>query len=159
MAGSLVLDNERMIRLLIALILLTSCRQPRADSCQRVREPRLGPVADAPLAVPPPHTLAGVVVDSATHRGLPGVSVVVYVQPVMGGYTDSTGGFIIANVPSGLNRIAVRRIGYTALTDTLRMSDSAGTSAFYILSGGVLVCNVQANCTRDCAPQVWRAAI
>ena len=139
------MNNGRTIRPLAALFVLTSCHDPPADSCQRIPEPRLGPVGNAPLPPPSPHTFAGVVVDSATHRGLPGVSIVVYVQPMIGAYTDSTGAFTIPNVPTGLNRIAVRRVGYVPLSDTVRMSDSAGANVLYILSGGVLVCNVRAN--------------
>jgi hypothetical protein len=80
-----------------------------------------------------PGSFAGVVLDSATRRSLRGVSVVFPVLR-MGTVTDSLGAFRIKNLPIGRHALKVRKIGYYQISDSVTVSDSAGTAALYTLA-------------------------
>jgi hypothetical protein len=72
-------------------------------------------VGSTPLAAQGVGTIRGRVVDSTTAQGLPNVSVTI-AGTRFGTQTGPDGGYTIARVPAGAQRLQARRIGYRSGT-------------------------------------------
>jgi hypothetical protein len=127
----------------LTLLVLSACHQAKKHSCDPIPKPPLGPALDArSVPEPPLRTLAGMVGDSATNRGLPGTTVSLPVQK-RAVLTDAEGRFSIPDLPKGFHDIAVRRVGYRPIHDKVRVSDSAGVTRLYSLAySDVVLCDV-----------------
>ncbi|MFL5614424.1 MAG: SusC/RagA family TonB-linked outer membrane protein [Gemmatimonadaceae bacterium] len=86
----------------------------------------LATVASPLAAQQPSGTVRGSVVDSASQRGIPGVSVIVSGSS-HGAITDDAGRFIIRTVPTGSVTLRAQRIGYQIQERTATV-DAGGTA-------------------------------
>jgi len=104
----------------------------------------------SPAAARPPQgkgTVAGVVLDSANHKGIPSATVRIK-DTRLSVLTDEFGGFTVSGVPAGLQTVMVRVLGYSADQQSVRVVDGKTASVSFqlratptVLSGVVTMGN------------------
>jgi TonB-linked SusC/RagA family outer membrane protein len=86
----------------------------------------------SPLAAQQAGTVRGSVIDSASQRGIPGVSVTI-AGSTRGTITDDAGRFTLRNVATGATPIRAQRIGYAVQERTVNVNASDTASVSFVL--------------------------
>jgi len=118
---------------LLALVLGIGCKSVPRDECGKPLPPAVAPVFTPRfVANVEPRSFLGVAVDSATKARIVGVSF--YVEDLrVSANSDSLGIARFNDLPLGVHRIAIRRLGYEQLRDTIQVSPLSGTIGVYEL--------------------------
>lgn len=84
-------------------------------------------------------TVRGVVTDSTSGLGLPGVNVRIAGSPTLGAATDLDGGYEIENVPVGPQVVTASYIGYTTKEQAVTVDADGVDGVDFVLSDAVLL--------------------
>lgn len=84
-----------------------------------------------------PATVRGTVVDSTTHRAIPGAQVTI-VGTTRGTVTNDAGEYAIRGIPAGTVTLRAQRLGYTPATRELVLGDGASVTADFTLGAAAV---------------------